>query len=99
MRQGLKTYRCRVRASGQTLTVHCLAPTPLAAAYAVAKRVRRVDQAPWHQVVASEWNALLGQYIVPANAIVFAADDLPPLGHDCVVFAPSGPPAYALEEA
>jgi hypothetical protein len=92
MTLGLKTFRCRVRATGYTLTFDCLSPNALAAAYAVVQRVRAIDPVHWHQVVASEWNAMLGEYVVPANAIIVAADDAPPSGYDRVVFASPEPP-------
>jgi hypothetical protein len=84
---GLKTYKCRVRTGGYTLTLQCLAPNPLAAAFAIVRRAKENDSAPWHQVVVSEWSSVLGQFIDPRNAIVITADDLPPEGHDRVVFA------------
>jgi hypothetical protein len=87
---GLKTFKCRVRAGGYTLTLECLAPSPLAAAYAMVERARRTDTAPWHQVVVSEWSGVLGEYIEPRNAIVINAGDPPPEGCDQVVFHPAG---------
>ena len=85
MSLGLKTFKCRVRAAGYTLTLECLAPNAHAAAYAVVQRLRQKDPAPWHQVVASEWSSVLGEWIVPANAIVIASGDPPPEGADRVV--------------
>jgi hypothetical protein len=85
MSAGLKTYKCRVRAAGFTLTLECLAPNAQAAAYAVVQRVREKDQSPWHQVVAAEWSAALGEWVLPANAIVISASDAPPAGADLVV--------------
>jgi hypothetical protein len=83
---GLKTFRCRVRAAGCTMELECLAPSAEAAAHAVVQRVRRMDGAPWHQVVASEWSGPLGEYLVPDNAIIVAAEDPSPEGADLVVF-------------
>ena len=87
MGDGLKTFRCRVRASGCTMTLDCLAPSPLAAAYAAVQQVRQEDPAPWHQVVACEWNGVLGEFVTPANAIVVAAADTPPPGSEEVIFS------------
>ncbi|HEY2027577.1 MAG TPA: hypothetical protein VGH20_00080 [Myxococcales bacterium] len=85
MSAALKTFRCRVRAGGYTLTLQCLAPSAHAAAYAVVERVRQRDQSPWHQVVASEWSSVIGEWVVPANAIVISASDPAPEGADRVV--------------
>lgn len=81
----LKAFQCRVRAAGYTLTLQCLAPSAQAAAYAVVQRVRQKDHAPWHQVVASQWSPALGEWVVPANAIVISAGDVPPAGADRVI--------------
>jgi hypothetical protein len=83
----LKTFRCRVRAGGYTLTLQCLAPNPQAAAYVIVQRARETDNASWHQVVVCEWSSVLGEFIEPRNAIVFAAGDPPPDGHERVVLA------------
>jgi hypothetical protein len=84
---GLRMFQCRVRAGGSTLTVECLAPSALAAAHAVVVRVRQTDDAPWHQVVACEWSPVIGEYLVPVNAIIVAAEDPPAEGADHVIFA------------
>lgn len=85
MSAGLKPFNCRVRCAGYTLTLQCLAPNAHAAAYVVVQRVRQKDQSPWHQVVASQWSPVLGEWVVPANAIVIAAADAPPAGADRVI--------------
>ena len=83
---GLRTFHCRVRAGGRTLTLDCMAPSPLAAAYAIARAVE--STAPWVQVVASEWSVLLREFVDPPNAIVIAADEPRTAGIDRVVFIP-----------
>ena len=82
---GLKTFRCRVRISGRTMTVEALAPTGLAAGYAIARPAFAAGEVPWVQVVVSEWSSLLGEFVEPHNAIVFARDDPAPGGADQVV--------------
>jgi hypothetical protein len=84
--KGLKTFRCRVRASGRTTTVECLAPTEAAAAWVIAREGLHDDGAPWVQVAVSEWSPALADYVVPDNVIIVAPDDLAPEGVDQVVF-------------
>lgn len=82
----LGTFRCRVRASGRTTTIDCLAPDSLAAAYAVGIRALEEDDAPWVQVVVSQWSRVLGTYLVEPNAVVVSRDEPAPAGADRVVF-------------
>jgi hypothetical protein len=84
--KGLKTFRCRVRASGCTTTVECLAPTAAAAAWVIAREGLHDDGAPWVQVAVSEWSPALADYIVPDNVIIVSPGDLAPEGVDQVVF-------------
>lgn len=83
---GLKTFRCRVRASGCTTTLQCLAPTAQAAAYVIARNAMQSDGAPWIQIVVSEWSGVLGEFIAPPNAIIISAGEAPPIGVESVVF-------------
>jgi len=89
----LKTFRCRVRASGCTTTIDCLAPSAQAAAHVIAAQSLQdtAESLPggapaWIQVVVSEWSAALGGYVEPHNVIIVAADDPPPPGAGQVVF-------------
>jgi hypothetical protein len=95
---GLRMFQCRVRAGGSTLTLECLAPSAVAAAHAVVGRVRQTDDAPWHQVVACEWSPVLGEYLVPVNAIIVAAEDPLAEGADQVIFV-SEPGGDELRES
>jgi hypothetical protein len=82
----LKTFRCRVRASGCTTTIDCLAPSAHAAAHVIAAQTLQDDGPAWIQVVVSEWSTALAQYIEPHNTIIVAAGDPPPPGASQVVF-------------
>jgi hypothetical protein len=82
---GLKTFRCRVRASGCTTTIECVAPSAKAAAYVVARPGLEDDRVPWVQVVVAEWSGVLGEYIDPGNALIVAASDSAPEGAELVV--------------
>ena len=84
--KGLKTFRCRVRASGCTTTVECLAPSAQAAAWVIAREGLQDDGAPWVQVAVSEWSAAGAEYVAPDNVIVVAPADPAPEGADQVVF-------------
>jgi hypothetical protein len=75
-----------VRASGCTTTVACLAPTSLAAAWAIARQGFEDDGAPWIQVAVCQWSAALGDYATPENVIIVACDDPAPEGAEQVVF-------------
>jgi hypothetical protein len=86
MGKGLKTFRCRVRASGCTTTIECMAPTAYAAAYVVAAQGLQDDGAKWVQVIVSEWSSALAAYQEPENAIIVAPGDPPPPGVGQVVF-------------
>jgi hypothetical protein len=81
----LKTFRCRVRASGCTTTIDCLAPSAHAAAHVIAAQSLQ-DGPAWIQVVVSEWSTALAKYIEPHNTIIIAAGDPPPPGASQVVF-------------
>ena len=83
---GLKTFRCRVRASGCTTTIDCLAPSAQAAAHVIAAQTLNDDGPAWIQVVVSEWSTALAEYIEPHNTIIIKAGDLPPPGTSQVVF-------------
>jgi hypothetical protein len=85
----LNMYRCRVRSAGETLTVECLAMTPAAAAYGVAREELRSGRVLWVQVAVSEWSGALGEYIEPENVLIFAPSDTPPQGVDDVIFTSS----------
>jgi hypothetical protein len=85
-RKGLKTLRCRVRASGRTTTVECLAPSALAAAWVIANQGLQDDGAPWIQVAVSEWSDALADYVTPDNVIMVSGRDPAPPGADEVVF-------------
>jgi len=82
----MKTLRCRVRASGVTTTVECLAPTAQAAAWVLASQGLQDDAAPWIQVAVSEWSDDLADYMAPDNVIIVSARDPAPPGTDKVVF-------------
>ena len=89
----LKTFRCRVRASGCTTTIDCLAPSAHAAAHVIAAQSLqdaaqslKDDSPAWIQVVVSEWSSAVGGYIEPHNVIIVAAGDPPPPGAGQVVF-------------
>ena len=82
----LKTFRCRVRASGCTTTIDCLAPSAHAAAHVIAAQTLQDDGPAWIQVVVSEWSAALAEYIEPHNTIIIKAGDAPPPGAGQVVF-------------
>ena len=84
--KGLKTFRCRVRASGCTTTVECLAPTAAAAAWVIAREGLHDEGVSWVQVAVSEWSPALADYIVPDNVIIVAPADPAPEGADQVVF-------------
>lgn len=82
----LGTFRCRVRASGRTTTLECLAPSSRTAAYAVGLRALQEDDAPWVQVVVSQWSRALGTFLVEPNAIVVTRGELAPPDLERVVF-------------
>ena len=82
---GLKTFRCRVRISGRTVTFECLAPTASLAGYVSAHQAFADRNVPWVQVVVSEWSSVLGEFVEPKNAIVFTHNDPVPDGADHVV--------------
>jgi hypothetical protein len=84
---GLKTYRCRIRASGSTTTIECVAPSPEAAAYVVAKLALGDQRDPWIQVVVEEWSGALGEFIDPGKVLIVSARDDPPAGVDRVFFS------------
>jgi len=84
--KGLKTFRCRVRASGCTTTVECLAPSARAAAWVIAQEGLQDEDAPWVQVAVSEWDADAAKYVAPDNVIVVVPTDPAPAGADRVVF-------------
>ena len=77
---GFNTYRCRVRASGSTITLECIAPSPAAAAYATAREELKTGVAPWVQVTVAEWSGALGEFIEPENVVIFSREDPPPPG-------------------
>lgn len=93
----LGTFRCRVRASGRTATFECLAPSSLAAAYAVGIRALQEDDAPWVQVVVSQWSRALGTYLVDPNAVVVSRGESAPPDADQVVFLDT--PTEAIDES
>ena len=82
----LKTFRCRVRLWGRTVVAECLAPTAAAAGYAMCRPELEAQDAPWVQVVVSEWSGVLGEYLEPANVLIFATGDAAPEGAGDVVF-------------
>jgi hypothetical protein len=86
-RSELKTFRCRMRASGTTSIIECLAPSAEAAAWVVVKHALERQRAPWVQVVVAEWSGVLGEFIDPGNALIITPRDLPPPGTDRVVFS------------
>jgi hypothetical protein len=86
MQWPLRIFRCRVRLRGRTVVAECLAPTPAAAGYAMCRPELEAKNAPWVQVVVSEWSGVLGEYLEPANALIFSAGDAPPEGAGEVVF-------------
>ncbi len=82
----LKTFRCRVRLWGRTVAAECLARTAAAAGYAMCRQELESRNAPWVQVAVSEWSGVLGEYLEPANVLIFALDDQEPEGAREVVF-------------
>lgn len=82
----LKTFRCRVRLWGRTVVAECLAPSAAAAGYAMCRPELEAKSAPWVQVVVSEWSGVLGEYLEPANVLIFSSDDAAPEGAGEVVF-------------
>lgn len=93
---GLKTYRCRMRASGRTTTIECVAPSAEAAAYVVARLGLRDQRDHWVQVVVEEWSGALGGFIDPGNVLIVSERDGPPAGADRVVFSRA---EYAVDKA
>ena len=87
MEAELRKFRCRVRTRGFTLAIDCLAPDERTAAHAVGNNALRDDPAPWVQVVVSEWNAALQEYLVSPNAVVVTRDDPYPPGVELVVLS------------
>lgn len=81
----LKIFRCRFRAGGRTTTVECVAPTAEDAAYVVGTQALQDGNDTWVQVVVSQWLAVLGQYVDPANATMVTRGDPPPPGAGHVV--------------
>ena len=84
---GLKTFRCRMRASGSTITIECVAPSAEAAAYVVARHGLHGNKAPWVQIVVAQWSGVLGEFVDPGNAIIVSRSDTLPDGADRVVFS------------
>jgi len=81
------TFRCRLRASGRTITIDSVAPNAGAAAYAAARTELQSGAVPWVQVSVCEWSCVLGEFIEPPNVLIFARDESPPPGADQVVVA------------
>jgi hypothetical protein len=82
----LKTFRCRMRLWGRTVAAECVAPTAAAAGYAMCRQELESKNAPWVQVVVSEWSGILGEFLEPANVLIFASNDEAPDGAAEVVF-------------
>jgi hypothetical protein len=92
----LKTYRCRMRAAGRTVTIECVAPSAEAAAHVVARLGLSDRRDPWIQVVVEEWSGALGGFIDPGNVLIVSERDAPPVGVDRVVLSRA---EYALDTA
>lgn len=76
--------------SNRTVTVECLAPSAAAAGYASTRAAFDDAQVAWVQVVVSEWSGVLGEFVEPRNALVFARNDPPPEGADhAVIIGPA----------
>lgn len=81
---GLQRFRCVMVVDGRRSIIDCLAPSALAAGHVLSGRVFEEGTAPWVQVLASQWNATIGEFLKPVDLTFGRGDSLPP-GTDLVV--------------